>query len=133
METELELALVELRKTHPRFAIESYLFLFEALEYTIAKMGKEKEQGTARHITGQELLVGIRELALQNFGALSFYVFARWGILSTEDIGEIVFALVERGLLKKRDSDRKEDFAKGFDFQEAFKKNYRVDLSAMTI
>ena len=66
--------------------------------------------------------------ALEQFGSLSRTVLEYWGIYKTEDIGEIVFNLVEAGLLNKQDSDCKADFANGFNFREAFEESYSPDI-----
>lgn len=103
-------------KRYPR---EAYVFLRLALNYTIKSLNKPT-RGPARHITGQELLEGIRRYTLQEFGPISRTVLAAWGITRTEDFGNLVFNLVRHGLLGKTDQDKIEDFANGYSFQEAF-------------
>jgi uncharacterized repeat protein (TIGR04138 family) len=102
-----------------RYAREAYVFLRMALNFTIKTM-KKPDQGPARHLSGRELLEGLRLYALQEFGPLSKTVLADWGITRTEDFGEIVFNLVGHGVLGKTDEDKKEDFAGGYAFAEAF-------------
>lgn len=110
-----------LRQKHGRrYAEAAYFFLLEALDYTMCLLGKSRLQGEARHITGPELLDGIRQYAKEEFGPLAPYAFRSWGILNTEDFGALVFQMCEAGLLNKRDSDRLEDFRDGFDFRNAF-------------
>lgn len=130
MDLEFEQKLLAIRRKDRRFAIEAYLFLFEALEYTIQQLGRQNAHGPERHITGRELLSGFRDLAQKQFGPLSLYVLSHWGVQSTEDVGDMVFLLVDSGLLKKRETDTKADFARGFDFREVFKKDYQIDLSS---
>jgi uncharacterized repeat protein (TIGR04138 family) len=77
-----------------------------------------------RHVSGQELLAGIREFALAEFGPMAKTVLNSWGITRTEDFGEIVFNMVEIGLLGRTDKDSREDFANGYDFEEAFRKPF---------
>lgn len=101
------------RRDH-RYALNAYLFVFEALDFTIQRMGEN------RHVTGQELLVGIRDYAKQQFGYLARMVFPQWGIRATDDFGEIVFNLVNAGLMGKTETDTKEDFKNGYDFEEVF-------------
>lgn len=108
-----------LLKEDPRYPREAYLFLRHALNFTIKDL-KKPDQGPARHITGQELLEGIRRYTLQEFGPIARTVLAQWGITRTEDFGELVFNLVNHGLLGKTDRDKKEDFANGYSFQAAF-------------
>jgi len=108
----------QVAKKEGRYAVEAYIFVFEALEFTLKRIGKR------RHITGQELLQGIRDYALENFGAMGRMVFAQWGITKSSDFGRIVFALVEAELMSKTDTDSVDDFAKGFDFADVFEKGY---------
>ncbi len=119
--TELPFAdeiLDRLRERNPRFHGHAYLFLLSALN---AVMGELEEP---RHISGEELAHGVRDLALAEYGPLARTVLAHWGIHSTEDMGEIVFTLVECGLLVKREEDRREDFQNLFDFEEVFDLRY---------
>lgn len=105
-----------------RYKIAAYLFLYEALAYTQKKLGRDNPalKPAERHLTGQELLEGIRGYAHQSFGPLAPVVFRSWGVNSTADFGEIVFNLVENDLLGKTEEDKREDFAEGFDFDTAF-------------
>lgn len=105
-----------------RYQVAAYIFLYEALAYTQKKLGRDNPdlEPAQRHLTGQELLEGIRRYAHQLFGPLAPTVFRNWGVQSTSDFGEIVFNLVENDLLGKTDEDRREDFAIGFDFDTAF-------------
>lgn len=107
----------------PRYNMDAYVFLREALEYTAKAMDKPA-QGPAHHVSGQELSEGFRDLALQSFGPLALHVLHDWGIYRTEDIGELVFNLVEAGELGKTEEDKREDFANGYDFDEAFSKPF---------
>lgn len=129
MDQDFEQKLLCLRRREPRFSLEAYLFVFEALEFTIQRLGRQEAMGTERHITGRELLEGVRLLARQQFGPLSRHVLNAWGFHRTEDVGEVVFLLVSEGLLKKRESDSMADFTSGYDFREAFERNYQIDLS----
>jgi len=107
----------------PRYDMEAYVFLREALEYT-AKMLDKPRKGPAHHVSGRELSEGFRDLALQSFGPLALHVLHDWGLYRTEDIGELVFNLVEAGELGKTDEDKREDFASGYDFDEAFERPF---------
>jgi uncharacterized repeat protein (TIGR04138 family) len=77
-----------------------------------------------RHISGRELLEGIRELAIERFGPLALDVLREWGVRRTEDFGNIVFNLVNAGLLGASDEDSPRDFAGGYDFNEVFVKPF---------
>jgi len=103
----------------PRYHRDAYQFLREALDHTHKLVGKSKKD-EIRHVSGQQLLSGIRDFALQQFGPMSLTVLEEWGIRRCEDFGEIVFNMVEAGLLKKTEQDSREDFKDGYDFQSAF-------------
>lgn len=114
----------QLALEHPKFSSNVYFFMREALDFTI-KMLEKPVDGVARHVTGGELLDGIRKYALQEFGPITKTVLNRWGIHRCEDFGEIVFIMVEKGVLGKTDEDRQEDFSGGYDFETAFCKPFR--------
>ena len=107
----------------PRYARDAYNFLREALDFTQKIIGKENH-GKVRHVTGQELLNGIRQFALAQFGPMTKTVLEEWGIKHCNDFGELVFNMVESGLLAKTEKDSREDFQEGYDFTDAFCKPY---------
>ena len=106
-----------------RFAGDAYMFVREALDFTQKLAGKET-RGAVRHVSGQELLDGIRQFALQQFGPMAVTVFEEWGVKSCRDFGEIVFNMVEMRLLAKTDKDTRDDFQNGYDFTDAFQKPF---------
>jgi uncharacterized repeat protein (TIGR04138 family) len=114
-----------------RYAPDAYFFVREALDYTVKSLNKPTD-GPKRHVSGRELLDGIRAYALNEYGPLSLRVLHNWGVTRTEDFGEIVFHLVEAGRLGKTDSDTREDFAEGYDFEEAFAAPFRARAGAAT-
>lgn len=119
--TKLQFAeeiLEKLQGRYPRFHGKAYLFLLSALHLVME--GLEEP----RHISGEELAEGVRELALKRYGPMARTVMEHWGIHSTQDLGEIVFAMVDCGVLIRREEDRKEDFRNLYDFEEAFERNY---------
>ncbi len=110
--------LAKLREKNPRYTDAAYLFVLSALQYAIERLEEP------RHISGQELAEGCRDLAMEQFGPMARTVLEHWGIHSTEDMGEIVYALIECRVLIKQDSDSREDFQEVFDFDEAFDRDY---------
>ena len=110
-------------RENPRFTLEGYLFVREALDYAVGQLE------APRHISGEELLFGVREYALSQFGPMARRVLMEWGITSCEHIGEMVFLLVDAGLLGKTEEDRIEDFKKGYDFKEAFDSPFKPSSS----
>lgn len=107
-----------------RYHRDSYLFVREALDHTQKAVGKLTKGGHIRHVSGQELLAGIREYALQQFGPMVITVFEEWGIRSCADFGEMVFVMVEHSLLAKTDRDTRADFENGYGFHEAFREPF---------
>ncbi len=116
----------ELMENDPRFHSEAYGFVFEALDFTVRHVHGKDEEGEAlanQHVTGQDLLEGIRRFALERFGCLAASVFQFWGIDRSDHFGEIVFNLVDHGLMGKQETDCKDDFCGGFGgrpFEEVF-------------
>jgi len=106
-----------------RYTREAYTFVREALDFT-QKLIVKVNRGQVRHVSGQELLDGIRQFALQQFGPMVVTVLAEWGIRNCRDFGEIVFNMVETGLLAKTDRDSRDDFQNGYDFTDAFCKPF---------
>ena len=102
-----------------RYRREAYAFTLEAFNYTLEQ---RRRKGLVGHVDGRELCEGIREYAEKSFGFLTKAVFSQWGITRTSDFGEIVFAMVNAGLLSKQDSDTKEDFVDAFEFDDVFEK-----------
>lgn len=103
----------EIVRKDTRYKADAYEFIMHALWFT---QGKLKKIG---HITGKELLEGIREYGLEQYGPLTKMVFQHWGIETTEDFGEIVFNMVKNGLLRKAKEDTLDDFKNVYNFSEA--------------
>ncbi len=123
----LETKIDDLVRSDRRYCAESYQFVFQALDYVLTHPGC-RANPAQRHIAVVELLEGMRRLGLERFGPLARCVFESWGVYSTADFGEIVFSLIDHDLLHQGEHDRKEDFAGGFDFGEAFERGYRPTL-----
>ena len=122
-EVSFEEALTKIAAKDPRYQRDAYLFVREALDHTQKTIGKDA-RGRLRHVTGQELLRGIREYALQQFGPMAQTVFEEWGVRCCEDFGEIVFNMLEVGWLAKTEKDSRADFEGGYGFEEAFRKPF---------
>ena len=110
-------------KADPRYHRDAYLFVREALDFTQKKVVKEVKKNI-RHVTGQELLGGIRDFALAQFGPMTLMVFDEWGVHQCEDFGEIVFNMVDNGILSKTPTDSREDFKSGYDFVKVFREPF---------
>ena len=115
-----------------RYHPNGYLFMSAALHRTQQRLGRTQAHGEndeRAHISGQELLEGIREFALERFGLMSRAVFSSWGIHATDDFGRMVFELIERGEMRKTDGDQLADFFDVYDFDEALERQYEIDVS----
>jgi uncharacterized repeat protein (TIGR04138 family) len=107
---------IRLRET--RFHENAFLFVLASLEFLQSRLPER------RHVDGRELAHAVRDLALERFGVMSRLVLEYWGVRSTAHVGDIVFALVDTGLLMSQPGDSKLDFADVFDFDHAFEGSY---------
>jgi uncharacterized repeat protein (TIGR04138 family) len=135
----LDPAIVKLLEEDRRYPLEAYVFVFEALQYaqSVLGMGKEapsepgggpEEEGAGpqRHVTGQELCQAIRQFALEQYGYMAKLVLGNWGMHATGDFGEIVFNLIRIGRMRKTPHDRRQDFDDVYDFDSAFREQFRI-------
>ncbi len=106
-----------------RYARDAYIFLRDALDFT-TKQQKKIKGTTVRHVSGPELLEGVRHYALKEFGPLVITVFGYWGIHACEDVGHMVFNLIGAGIFGKTEQDSMEDFKSVYDFEEVFAKPF---------
>lgn len=111
----LEAALAELRRRDGKYNERAYVFMLAALEFAQTRLPAR------RHISGGELAWACRDFALEQFGMLAATVLKHWGIHTTADLGQIVFMLIDVGLLARQPTDRIEDFERVYDFAEVFK------------
>lgn len=109
-----------------RYAKDAYKFIREVLAHAQKKVAPNKkiQVQQPQHISGQELLESMQRYTLKEFGPMGKHVLAEWGIFRCEDVGDVVFNMVEAKILSKRNQDVQEDFAGGFDFEEAFVKPF---------
>ena len=107
-----------IRLREPRFHERAYLFVLSALEFCQARLSER------RHIAGRELAEACRDLAIDQYGVMARLVLEQWGVRTTADIGDIVFALVDLGLLISQPTDTRDEFADVFDFDYAFEREY---------
>jgi uncharacterized repeat protein (TIGR04138 family) len=122
-EVNFDEALELIIRTDNRYHRDAYHFVRHALDRT-KKIFVRTQCGERSHVSGPELLEGIRQLALEEFGPMVITVFAEWGVHRGEDFGEIVFNMVETGLLGKTEKESRADFAGGYTFEEAFRKPF---------
>ena len=127
--------LAEVVRNDPRYAYEAYEFVFYALHHTQKMLGKDPAavaEGEAvephHHVSGPELLRGIRDLALHEYGRMARTVFRLWGIDRTDDFGEIVFNLIEAGMMSKTSEDNRHDFHAVYDLDRALVEGFRFQL-----
>ena len=107
-----------IRLREPRFHEHAFLFVLAALEFCQQRLTER------RHITGGELAVACRDLALERYGRMARLVLEHWGVRCTSDIGDIVFTLVDLGLLISQPNDAREEFTAVFEFDAAFEREY---------
>ncbi len=123
MKKSLDNMLEEICKQDPRYSLDAYDFVLEALSFTQKKFKRKK------HVTGKELLEGIKILLMEDFGPMALTVLNHWGITSTEDFGNVVFNLVASKVLSKTEEDDIKDFRDIYDFEKVFDKGYKSRLN----
>ncbi len=113
-----------MRKIAGPFPREAFQFVRDGLAHAVEMTHGEGQVGDdtdeSKHVSGQQLCLGLRDYAIEKYGRLARTVLDHWGLRSTDDFGRIVFAMVEVGLMRKTDEDTPEDFANVYDFAEAF-------------
>lgn len=114
-------------KEDPRFDRKAYEFVRAGLDHTVKELRKKDAARAerSRHVSGAELLEGLRAYALDQYGPLAKTVLDAWGVRRCRDFGEIVFNLIEYNVFSKTDNDRREDFSDIYDFTEAFVKPFQ--------
>src|SRR3954471_4685295 len=114
-------------KEDARFDRKAYNFVRQALDHTVKEVKRKNPErtGKSQHVSGAELLEGIRAYALEQYGPLTKTVLNTWGIRRCADFGDIVFNLIEYNVFSKTENDRREDFADLYDFEDAFVKPFQ--------
>jgi len=138
--TDATKILLNLVKTDPRYKLDAYIFVRDGLSYAqeilidevqgeeevsnvVAEAGEEEPD---RHVSGQQLCQSLRLYALDQFGYMAKTVLNSWGLRSTSDFGEVVYNMIEKELMKKSKTDRREDFDNVFDFEEALQQQFNI-------
>lgn len=116
-----------IRKEDPRFDRQAYFFVRDGLEHSVKELKKRDaaRARVSRHVTGRELAEGLRDYALEQFGPLAKTVLNTWGIHETLHFGDIVYNFIDYNVFSKTESDRREDFADVYLFDEAFERPFR--------
>ena len=140
--------IAKLAREDGRYHLEAYAFLFDALRHAHTAMGLgggpniempdeeveepdeigEVESEEERHVTGQELCLAIRQLALEQYGYMAKCVLNSWGITGTRDFGNIVYSLINIGQMRKTKTDRREDFDNVFDFDRDLVQDFQITM-----
>ena len=110
-------AILEAVKNDPRYHPQAYEFVREALHAAVKHFRSGQED---QHVSGQEVLEGVRLYALAEYGPMSLTLLTQWGLNRGEDVGNVVYNLIETGYFGRNDGDSLEDFSGGYDFTEAF-------------
>lgn len=123
-------SLTDLLRRDPRYKLEAYQFIREALTYAhdVMRLHEAAEEGSdgSRHISGQQLCEACRAYAIEQYGYMARLVLGRWGLQQTGDFGEIVYNLIAIEHMRKSDNDRREDFDDVYDFETAFEPDFTL-------
>lgn len=127
MSIDKDLATIAQRTRYP---VDAFLFVQRGLDFTVSRLHGEIDSDfddieseafeSQRHVSGQDLCTGLRDFAIKEYGLLARTVLRRWNITSCRDFGQVVFAMVDGGLMRKTDDDTIHDFNNVFDFNSAF-------------
>ena len=120
---QFEQSVVSILKRDQRFDPHAYFFLKEALDFTLKRIA-DANSGQSRHVSGPELLEGFRDHALEQFGPMASTLMTEWGVRKCQDVGDMVFLLIEEQVFGKQESDRPEDFAGLFDLKAALEEPF---------
>ena len=120
---QFEESIANILKRDARFDAQAYFFLKEALDFTLKRIA-EDNAGQARHVSGSELLAGFRDCALEQFGPMASTLMAEWGVHRGEDVGDMVFHLIEEQVFGKQESDSHQDFAGVLDLLNELQKPF---------
>ena len=113
----------EIHATDPRYGKGAYYFIREALDHTLKNLEKDKSKNKG-HVSGMQLLDGIRDFALDRFGPMTLTIMEHWNIRKCRDFGDIVFNLVDFGILGRTENDSLDDFEDGYNFKDAFEQPF---------
>ncbi len=110
------------------YPIEAFAFVREGLNFAVQCVHENPDDlpEDERHISGQQLCLGLRDLAISKYGLLAPAVLDHWRVGRTADFGRIVFAMIDAGLMTKTPRDTIEDFHSVYDFDEAFSRDALV-------
>jgi len=106
----------------PRYHPHAYEFVKDALHVAAKHFCEGKDD---QHVTGPQVLEGVRLYALAEYGPMSFTILGEWGVSSGDDVGNIVYNLIEASYFGKNDSDSLQDFSGGFDFEKALTEPFK--------
>ncbi len=129
---QFEQSVVSILKRDKRFDPHAYFFLKDALDFTLKRIA-EGNGGQPRHVTGPELLAGYRDYALEQFGPMASTLMREWSIRKCQDIGDMVFHLIEEQVFGKQESDKREDFSEIFDFEEALSAPFQPKMKSAPV
>lgn len=113
----------EIHAMDPRYGKGAYYFIREALDHTLKNLEKNKSKNKG-HVSGTQLLDGIRDFALDRFGPMTLTIMEHWNIRKCRDFGDIVFNLVDYGILGRTENDSLDDFEDGYNFLDAFEQPF---------
>ena len=120
----------QLLQTDLRYQLNAYQFVRDSLAYAQEVLpDEESEEENEPHLTGQQLCEAIRLFAIDQFGYMSKTVLNNWGIQGTNDFGEIVYNLIDIGMMKKSETDEREHFADVYSFEKAFVEDFQIDVA----
>ncbi|MEP5506258.1 MAG: Minf_1886 family protein, partial [Luteolibacter sp.] len=112
-----------IQKREPRYDAHAYFFLKESLDFTLKRFSTSGEEH-GRHVSGEELLAGFRDHALEQFGPMASTLMTEWGVVECSDVGNMVFEMITEQIFGKQESDCHADFEGSFEMLDALREPF---------
>ncbi len=120
-----------------RYPIDAYQFVREAVSYAddneelgeftydLSVTEDARVAAQERHLTGQQLCEAIRLYAINQFGYMARIVLKNWGIMETSAFGDIVYNMIDVGIMKKSPLDHRNHFDNVYTF-DVFDEGFEI-------
>jgi len=114
-------ALPDVVREDGRYPLSAFSLLHDGLRRAVKHTyGDEAGGEEPQHVSGRQLCEALRDESIERWGLLARTVLARWNIHATVDFGNMVYLLIDHGLMRKTEQDSLEDFRDVYDFDSAF-------------
>jgi uncharacterized repeat protein (TIGR04138 family) len=116
-EISFEDAVAQCVAMDPRYTPDAYDFVRDALHIAVKRFCAGDEE---KHVSGQQMLDGVKDYALKEYGPMALTILNQWGLRRGLDVGTVVYNLIEVRYFGRSEGDSIEDFDGGYDWDVAF-------------